>query len=68
MAAKIRATHPDLKALIKAEAFQLLTYMESLARLTALELGLEMGDGTTPADVEIARAEHEQVHGGSDLH
>ena len=41
----------------------LLGYMEHLARLTMLQLGLEMGDGTTPAEVAMAQAEFEGMHG-----
>ena len=63
VAAKLKATDPKLKAVVKAESMELLGYMEALARLTMLELGLELGDGTTPAEVAMAQAEFEQMHG-----
>lgn len=61
----IRATDPGLGTVIGAEVQGVLAYVGDLARLAALEVGRSFDDGTSPAEVEAAQAEFDQLWGES---
>ena len=66
VAAMLQATDTELKVQIRSQAMGFLAYMETLARLTMIELGYELGDGTTWGEVEAARADFEKFYGDGD--